>query len=296
MNNQETLIHDLRDFENHLNTYLSQLKANDLKLKEAITYVLSTPSKKFRAKLVYASGRIYQLDQVTLNSLALAIELIHAYSLVHDDLPAMDNDDWRRGQPSCHKAFDEATAILTGNALHHLAISHLLEQLPLSLDESSCIKILKQIFYHIGTQGILSGQSLDLHLLGQEDLSLSTLCEIHHLKTTALLQAIVESTWIAGKGSPEQGEILIKFVRHLGLAYQMLDDYGDQYATENWGKKQASDAKNQKHTFVYYFTQDELKQKVLDELSSARTTIQDIPNHGYLETLVNEVEQRIKTI
>lgn len=296
MTKPDLFTQDLEGYQNYLSHYIEKLNGADPHLTAAIIYVLGMPSKRFRAKLVYACGAIYQLRGHILHPIALAIELIHAYSLVHDDLPAMDNDDWRRGQPSCHKAFDEATAILTGNALHHLAISHLLEQLPLHLGQEKTIQILSRIFFHIGIKGILSGQSLDLKLLKQNDLTLSTLSEIHHLKTTALLQAIVESIWIAGDGNHEEQLIFETFSCKLGLAYQMLDDYGDQYDTANWGKNQASDANNAKQTFVYFFSQNELKNQIITTLDQAKTCILSLPNHQKMQALVSSIEQRIQNI
>jgi farnesyl diphosphate synthase len=216
--------------------------------------------------------------------------------LVHDDLPAMDNDDWRRGMPSCHRAFDEATAILTGNALHHLAISHLIDILPTTIGPEKTLDIMAQIFHHIGTRGILSGQSMDLSLLSQHNLDQNTLTRIHHLKTTALLQAIVESTWIAGNGSLSEHETLVQFTQHLGLAYQMLDDYGDKYATQEWGKNQASDAINQKLTFVDFYSQEALKQEIQNEFMQAQRTIEDLADHQPLLSLLYEIEERLKNI
>jgi len=287
---------DLEAYQSYLEQYIQEFDSSCPQLKDAIIYVLKMPSKRFRAKLIYAAGAIYQLDLQILHPLALAIELIHAYSLVHDDLPAMDNDDWRRGQASCHKAFDEATAILTGNALHHLAISHILEKLPTQLGADKTIQILTKIFHHIGPLGILSGQSLDLRLLSQSNLSLTTVCEIHHLKTTALLRAIVESIWIAGQGTLEELQMFNNFAEKLGLAYQMLDDYGDRYDTDNWGKKQASDAKNAKQTFVHFFNQAELKYEIIKTLDSSKNTIRNMPNHQKIETLIAGIEQRIQSI
>jgi farnesyl diphosphate synthase len=286
----------LQEYEQYLQAFLEDLTIPDTILKEAIHYVLATPSKKIRAKMVYSAGFLYQLPSTLLNPIALAIELIHAYSLVHDDLPAMDNDDWRRGKPSCHIAFNEAIAILTGNALHHLAISHLLDTLPQATTKTNTIAILQTILTHIGTQGILSGQSMDLRLLSQKDLSLSTLTQIHHLKTTALLQAILESIWILSSQIPHDKDVLKSYARHFGLAYQMLDDYGDQYASHQWGKQHNSDSKNQKNTFVSFYSQTELKEHIRSELSLAKSNIKTLPHHEYLYDLVQQIENRLQTL
>jgi farnesyl diphosphate synthase len=286
----------IENYDTYLNNYLKQLNFPDPLLQKAVNYVLLTPSKKIRAKLVYATGYIYQLPLSVLNPIALAIEMIHAYTLVHDDLPAMDNDDWRRGKPSCHKAYDEATAILTGNTLFHLACTLLLDTLPAEISHAQSLAIVQTILNYIGPNGLLSGQNLDLKLLSQKKLSLETLTHIHHLKTTALLQAIVETVWLAASGSSKDKQILNQFIEHLGLAYQMLDDYGDAYATEQWGKNKSSDELNEKNTFVKFYTQEELKQKIINELNLAQNMLYHLPNHLFLNDLVIDISSRIKNL
>lgn len=280
----------LLNYDNYLNNYLSDLIIPDEVLKKAVIYVLSMPSKKFRAQMVYATGQIYDIAPQKLHALALAIEMIHAYSLVHDDLPAMDNDDFRRGQPSCHKAFDEATAILTGNTLHHLAFSLLIEELPKNFSEFQCLACVKTILTYIGPQGILSGQSMDLRLLSKPGLSLEQLTEIHHLKTSALLQAIVESVWILGdKNQLQEKMFLNQFVLHLGLSYQMFDDYGDVYATKLWGKQKSSDNANQKNTYVKFYQKQELKDAIIHQMKEAKHSLSKLPNIQHLEFLVDRL-------
>lgn len=286
----------LSEYDNYLHEYLKQQSFPDQLLQASIAYVLNTPGKKIRAKLVYATGHIYNLPFEILNPIALAIEMIHAYTLVHDDLPAMDNDDWRRGQPSCHKKYDEATAILTGNALFHLACTHLLTTLPKHISSEQIIQILNTILSYIGPSGLLSGQNLDLKLLQQKDLSLNTITQIHHLKTSALLQSIVESVWLAASGSSKEKAILNQFIEHFGLAYQMLDDYGDRYATNDWGKNKSSDAKNEKNTFVKFFSQQVLRQKILDELKHASKSLEELPHPYYLAALTDEIYYKTENL
>lgn len=280
----------LMQYDNYLQSYLSDLLIPDEVLKKAVVYVLSMPSKKFRAQMVYATGQIYNIPLQKLHPLALAIEMIHAYSLVHDDLPAMDNDDFRRGMPSCHKAFDEATAILTGNTLHHLAFSHLLEELPKLFSESQCLICVKTILHYIGPQGILSGQSMDLRLLSQPQLTLEQLTEIHHLKTSALLQAIVDSIWVLGNKNQHQEKMFLnQFVQHLGLSYQMFDDYGDVYATNIWGKQQSSDNANEKNTYVKFYQQNELKEAIIKQIAEAKHSLKKLAQYQHLEFLVDKL-------
>lgn len=282
----------LQHFKNYQEQFLNRLQFPDPVLLEATHYVMQTPGKKFRASMVYAAGQIFKLPYEILDPIALSIELIHAYSLVHDDLPAMDNDDYRRGKLSCHKAFDEATAILTGNTLNHLAFSLLLERLP----STKSIPVTQIILEHIGPHGVLSGQCLDLRLLQNQDLTLEQLKKIHHLKTTALLEAIVLSVAICADASQKHTQILKDFTHHLGLAYQMLDDYGDVYASAQWGKNQSSDLSNQKMTFTHFYPQEELRYLIKNEFTQARKIIASLHESTYLNFLVEQLEQKLNNI
>ena len=283
----------IKQYNVYLSKYLNQLSCPDPLLREAINYVLNTPSKKFRAKLVYATGQIFALPLNVLNPLALAIEMIHAYSLVHDDLPAMDNDDWRRGVASCHKAFDEATAILTGSALNLLAFELLIQEL---INTPNCLHVIQTILHYTGPQGILSGQNMDMHLLTQQQLPLEKLIEIHQLKTSTLFHAIVESVCILGRASLEEKQALILYVKHLGLAYQMFDDYGDFYATEQWGKNKSSDLSNQKNTYVKFFEHQDLKQQILNQLGEANKSINKLNNPEYNQYLIELIVKKVQAI
>lgn len=280
----------LKHFNAYQQAFLNSLEFPDQLLLEAVQYVMQSPGKKFRAQMVYATGQLFQLSDSILDPIALSIELIHAYSLVHDDLPAMDNDDYRRGRLSCHKAFDEATAILTGNTLHHLAFGLLIQQLPIEY----AAPVLSCILEHIGPQGILSGQSMDLKMLKQNQISLEQLIAIHHLKTSSLLEAVVESVGICAKASQEIQMNLIDFARHLGLAYQMLDDYGDVYTTESWGKKKSSDTSNEKFTFVQFFSKEDLKSLIIEEFNQSKHSIQNLNQSIYLIHLVEQIEKRLQ--
>ncbi|NDH08562.1 MAG: polyprenyl synthetase family protein [Gammaproteobacteria bacterium] len=282
----------LKQFEAYQTHYLESLSSADPLLLQAIQYVINTPGKKFRAMMVYACGELFEIPLNLLNPLALAIEFIHAYSLVHDDLPAMDNDDFRRGRPSCHKAFDEATAILTGNALHHLAFAHLLEALP----SQHAITVSKLILDKIGIKGILSGQNLDLKSLNNSRIDLDSLKQIHYLKTTTLLEAIALSVASMKNANLSKQQALTQYCKHLGIAYQMLDDYGDYYATETWGKRQASDIKNNKFTFVQFYDKAALEQLIIAELKLAQDALLVFDNSEKLFDLCQQINARLNAI
>lgn len=213
-------------------------------LKEALEYSLLNGGKRLRPLLVYATGQALGADLIHCDKPAMAVELIHAYSLVHDDLPAMDDDDLRRGRPTCHKAFDEATAILTGDALQTLAFEALAsDQQPAAL---AMVKILAQAS---GTQGMVAGQMLDLQGEGKQ-LSLEELQRLHSHKTGALIRAAVRMGGLAAGASADVLATLDIYATALGLAFQVQDDLLDVKGDEaTLGKKTGSDALLHKATY-----------------------------------------------
>ncbi len=205
-----------------LDDWLPPTSSAPIQLHRAMRYVTCQGGKRIRPLLVYATGIALNAPLADLDRAAVAVELIHAYSLTHDDLPAMDNDELRRGQPTCHIAFDEATAILTGDALQSLAFGLLAEgQNPRQLQMVQCLA------QAAGSYGMAGGQSLDLLTLNQP-LSLSEIEQIHRLKTGALIMASVQ---LGAYCSPETDEHVLtqlkEFASHLGLAYQVQDDLFD---------------------------------------------------------------------
>jgi geranylgeranyl pyrophosphate synthase len=195
---------------------------NPERLHSAMRYATRLGGKRIRPLLVYATGEGLSAPLSQLDSAACAIELIHAYSLTHDDLPAMDNDDMRRGQPSCHKAFDEATAILVGDALQTLAFEILAES-----DGPNQLAMIKILAKASGSRGMVGGQSLDLmavnKIIDHEELAM-----IHQLKTGALIVASIQlGTLAAPKSDPKLFQQLSAFAENLGLAYQIQDDIFD---------------------------------------------------------------------
>lgn len=282
----------ISSFQAYEQEYLQKLAFPDDLLLDAVKYVLASPGKRFRAMLVYAAGYMFNIAADNLHSLAMSIEMIHAYSLVHDDLPAMDNDDYRRGRLSCHKKFDDATAILTGNTLNHLAFSLLINTLP----SKQAMPIMKLILHFIGPYGILSGQSMDLKILSQKDFDIRTLQKIHYLKTTTLFEAVLMSVAVLANADISTKQQLTQFTKHLGLAYQMLDDYGDYYATEHWGKKKSSDAINAKYTYVNFYSQTELKKNIQQEITQAVYSISGLDKVNYLIHLINQLKNRLDNL
>ncbi len=247
-----------------------------------------------RPILVYLCGELIGIDINSLDILAAAIEITHCYSLIHDDLPAMDNDDLRRGKPSCHRAFDEATAILVGDGMQALAIDILLTHLPQSLSMDQVIAVTRELVKASGPAGMVSGQSLDLSELALPTTTESQLCEIHRLKTGKLILACINTVLAAGSATPERTDALRQFATHLGLVFQMQDDYLDKYSNSNLGKGRASDAANQKITFANLYTQEALLSLINDHFEQARQSLgvfaQDADD---LLALTRSLQQRI---
>ncbi len=224
------------------------------RLIEAMRYSVLNGGKRLRPMLVYASceqvmGRLSFADPA-----AAAIELIHAYSLIHDDLPAMDDDDLRRGQPTCHRAFDEATAILAGDALQSLAFALLTDPTRLPQCKTPAylrLQMVTELARAAGEQGMVAGQALDLAGVGQT-LDLAALEQMHRHKTGAMIQAAVRLGLLAGGCQDRQlFEQLDRYSDAIGLAFQVQDDILDVISdTATLGKQQGADAAHAKPTYV----------------------------------------------
>lgn len=251
--------------ENFLQDLLARTYIPAPRLKEAMLYALFPGGKRLRPLLVYLCGEALNIPPEPLDLLAAAVELTHCYSLVHDDLPAMDNDDMRRGKASCHKAFDEATAILVGDALQALAITILAEDLPKLLSLNQVIQVIKSLVSASGASGMISGQVLDLVELTRPSITENKLRAIHSLKTGKLISACITMVLFAGDASADITKNLQDFANYLGLVFQMQDDFLDNYAPAVLGKNQASDLANQKFTFASLYQKEELT-ALLDKL------------------------------
>lgn len=259
-----TLTHYKERHETHLKHLIETAEIPATRIKEAMNYTLFPGGKRLRPLLVYLCGTLLNIPIDVLDHLAAAVELIHCYSLVHDDLPAMDNDDLRRGKPSCHRAFDEATAILVGDGMQAFAVELLINTLPALLPAPRVIAIVHVLVNACGPTGMVSGQSLDLSELNNPQLNEPLLRHIHTLKTGRLMQACINMPLAATTPTAWERDALRAFSTHLGLVFQMQDDYLDAYhAPETLGKNRASDAANQKITFAQLYSKDELKSLIL---------------------------------
>jgi farnesyl diphosphate synthase len=232
------------------------------RIRSAMEYVITSGGKRIRPLLVYLCGELLHVPINILDIIATSVEITHCYSLVHDDLPAMDDDDYRRGKLSCHKAYDEATAILVGDGLQALAIENLVSQLPAFLPCGKVVAITLHLTKASGVCGMVSGQSLDLTELNNPLLTEKHLANIHQLKTGKLIAACIEMVMVASEITLAEKESLTKFAESLGLLFQMQDDFLDQYANASLGKKRSSDQANNKITYAGLFSSEELLHKI----------------------------------
>ena len=250
----------------------------DATLYEAMAYCLLNGGKRVRATLVYASAEAVNnnCSVEALDYIAASLECLHAYSLVHDDLPAMDDDDLRRGQPTGHKAYDEATAILTGDALQCLAFE-LLADCP-GLEAQQRIALVKTLAAAAGTRGMVGGQFIDLRM-ERHTPALELLEAIHSLKTGALIRAAITMGAIAAGANSEQLQALDRYGQTIGLAFQVKDDLLDiEGSTEILGKQQGSDISNRKMTYPSLLGLDGTRDKLQQLLEHAQQSLQSFGN------------------
>jgi geranylgeranyl pyrophosphate synthase len=219
------------------------------RLLDAMRYSVLGGGKRVRPLLVYASGELVGAPEAALDAVAAAVELIHAYSLVHDDLPAMDDDDLRRGRPTTHRQFDEATAILAGDALQALAFEVLATDVQLAAKPQMQVKMLAWLTRAAGPAGMVGGQALDMAAEGQR-IDERGLERIHRGKTGALIRASIMMPSELGDLRDEQRANLDVFARDIGLVFQIRDDLLEvEQDTATLGKNAGSDSGNDKSTY-----------------------------------------------
>jgi geranylgeranyl diphosphate synthase type II len=233
-----------------LDRWLPAADAVPERLHTAIRYCVLGLGKRLRPILVYATGSALKVPMAQLDGAAAAVELIHAYSLVHDDLPAMDNDDLRRGRPTCHKAFDEATAILVGDALQVLAFRILAGDAAMAVEPAVRVHMIGLLAEASGTSGMAGGQALDLAAIGRK-LSVGELEEMHARKTGALIRAsVLMAAAAAPKLSAARLAMLETFGARIGLAFQIQDDILDvEGDPRTLGKPTGADRAKNKPTY-----------------------------------------------
>jgi len=288
----ETLLGNWRErFEQRLQRSLPPERSNPERLHQAMHYSALAGGKRIRPLLVYASGHALGQPLQQLDSLACSLELIHAYSLIHDDLPAMDDDDWRRGRATCHLAFDEATAILAGDALQALAF----EQLAIipAVNPAVALKLMRMLAEACGSTGMAGGQMLDLNAKGRF-ISLVELEQIHALKTGALISLAVTGPAVLGQATASQTEAIAEFGQCLGLGFQIRDDILDVTGeSSKTGKPSHADAARNQPTFPSLIGLQASEDRADQLLQQALIALQRIPGDTTpLQVLANQMIQR----
>ena len=263
----------------------------DSKVKEAMRYSLIAPGKRVRPNLLYEVVKGYGLSESVADEFACAIEMIHTYSLIHDDLPAMDNDDLRRGRPTCHKQFDEATAILAGDGLLTYAFDGASSS---TADPSIVVKCIQVLAQCAGSNGMVLGQDLDMNESNASDWDYVR--KVHKYKTGCLLSApLMMGALVAGKDDEtvkQWHEIGIS----LGLAFQIQDDILDvELSSEEFGKSN-SDEKNDKKTSVTLLGLEQSKERMISEYEKVKQSISEMHdfNGEQLISFIESIEKRRK--
>ena len=256
--------------EKNLIVELKKNPALEEKLAKAMEYSLMAGGKRLRPILLMAAADAVNNSGEKFLTVATSIEMIHTYSLIHDDLPAMDNDDYRRGKLTNHKVFGEATAILAGDALLTLAFEVMTRQEDISPE--ILLQVVKEMSTAAGQSGMVGGQSIDIESEGKK-INLDTLRKMHLGKTGALFKAAIRSGAILAGANPQQLDALTIYAEKFGLAFQITDDILDVVGDEkNLGKPIGSDTKNNKSTYVTLTSLEEAKnlaQKAVDDAVDA---------------------------
>ncbi len=243
--------------------YLENISYPAQKLQESMAYATLNGGKRVRSLLIYATGKIFAAPLENLDLAALAIECIHSYSLIHDDLPAMDNAKWRRGKLACHRAFGESLAILAGDALQPLAFE-IIASHPAPLSATKRLRMVQILSRASGPSGLVSGQTWDLQNTDKLGLSENELIQLYQLKTGVLIEASIHLGLTAAAIKDRKLiKALEKYAKNLGLAFQIQDDILDlEKNEEETGKSTGLDQKNQKTSYPLLVGLDAAKKKV----------------------------------
>jgi len=244
------------EIDNHLHNLINEKISIENELKEAILYSSVGSGKRIRSYLSWQIANFFGADKSNAFKLASAIELIHTYSLIHDDLPALDNDDYRRNKPSNHKKFSESTAILSGDALQSLAFEILSDEMK-DIEANKQIKLINCLSNKIGPVGMVGGQIIDLSSKLNQ-LSIDEVNEMHNLKTANLFSFSCQSGAIIGKANKSEIEAFEQYGRNFGVAFQIIDDVLDKVGDpENIGKTLGKDEINQNKTYLNFYSIEE---------------------------------------
>ncbi|NNC97705.1 MAG: geranyl transferase [Gammaproteobacteria bacterium] len=269
--------------ENALEARLPSADLAPQRLHAAIRYAVLGNGKRVRPALVYASGESFGIHPQRLDTIAVAVEMIHAYSLIHDDLPAMDDDDLRRGRPTCHIKFDEATAILAGDALQVLAFEILASDESLEANAEQRLQLVRMLSHASGTFGMAGGQFFDLESTASANrISPTQLEQIHSLKTGALIEAAICMPAILNSQLDTiSREHLKLFAQEIGLAFQIQDDILDEIGdTSTLGKNAGADRELGKATYPAVLGLEQAQQLRDSHYQNALEALDKLPQNS----------------
>lgn len=290
LNIQDYLEKHKDNLEKEIEASLTELTIPD-ELKASMLYSFKAGGKKVRPILLFASYEAYGVNVKKTQSTAIALEMIHTYSLIHDDLPAMDNDDYRRGQPTNHRKFNEATAILAGDAL--LTYSFELIASDAYLSDKEKVHLIQMLSTASGPKGMVAGQILDMKA-EEKSVSLEELEQIHDLKTGELLKFAIYAGAYLGNATEKQLEHLTEFAHYLGLIFQVQDDILDIIGTEKaLGKPVGSDVDNEKSTYPKLLGLDGAKKQKAAYVEKAKKALQQADaTDSQLNAMIDYISDR----
>jgi farnesyl diphosphate synthase len=277
-----------------LDRWLPNDTVHPQRLHASMRYAVMGGGKRIRPLLVYATGEALAVPPERLDGPACAVELIHAYSLVHDDLPAMDDDDLRRGRPTCHRAFDEATALLAGDALQSLAFYVLAHDPDMVGDSHHRLRMVETLASASGSRGMAGGQAIDLNAVGTK-IGITELEDMHIHKTGALIRACVQLGGLSCEGvESKRLERLDHYAKCIGLAFQIQDDILDVTgSTETLGKQQGADMALDKPTYPALLGLDGARERARDLYNSAVADLEELgPDANLLREIAAYIVER----
>ena len=298
VNFQDELKKRTEEIEKVLASYLPKEEGFARTMAQAMNYSVKAGGKRLRPMMILETLRMFGGDEKLAYPFMAAMEMIHTHSLVHDDLPAIDNDDYRRGRLTTHKVYGEAMGVLSGVALLNYAYEVMFTAFDLGKDEKSqarIIKALKIMSHKTGIYGMLGGQSVDVENDGKP-MSRELLDYIYENKTSALIQASMMTGAVLGGASPEEVSVIEKAAGNIGLAFQIQDDILDVTSTaEELGKPIHSDEKNHKTTYVTLMGIQDASRQVAKLSEEAVQLLEGMDkNNEFLFTLVRELVERRK--
>lgn len=282
----------LEEYSRLIENHLAQLPLGEGSLKESMSYSLQAGGKRIRPVLALASAKALGGEIENILDPVCALELIHTYSLIHDDLPSMDNDDYRRGKLANHKVFGEGQAILAGDALLTYAFELLSKALPGVVPERQ-LQVIREVAQAAGPSGMVGGQVRDLEAENKR-LNLGELEAIHRMKTGAMLVVSARLGAILANGSEEEIEALTKYAQAIGLAFQIKDDLLDiEGDTETLGKLAQSDLRQNKSTYPILLGIEGAKQELQAKIQEAHEALELLGERGtFLRSLADYIAQR----